>query len=102
MTHKGFTVAIGAIHLVPNQGNLVFSGHTHGGQIGFLSLGFNMTLVRLAGIPDQGFFRHGTNRLYVHRAHGCRTLLGTFLVRVGCPPEYSVLDVAFPVPRENS
>lgn len=84
----------GAFNELPNQNNLVFSGHTHGGQFGLVSLGINFTLIRMAGIPDQGLFEKNSNKLYVHRANGCRSIFGTMMVRLGCPPEYSVLDVS--------
>jgi len=87
----------GAFHIIPSYDRcLVLSGHTHGGQMGFVSLGLNLTLISLAGIPDQGLWELGMNRLYVNRAQGCRSILGTMLVRLGCPPEFSVMHITLP------
>lgn len=84
----------GFSHIPNDDQSLVLSGHTHGGQIGLLSLGINLTMVGLAsGTPDQGYFGYGKNRLYVNRAQGCRTVLGTQLVRLGVPPEFTVFDI---------
>jgi len=82
-----------AFYLIPQQNNIVFSGHTHGGQLGLVSFGINFSIIQIAGLPDQGFFKKGNNRLYLHRAQGCRCIMGTLLVRMFCPPEFSVLDI---------
>lgn len=83
-----------AFELVPPADKcLVLSGHTHGGQVGLLSFNINLTLVNLIGIPDHGLWGMANNLLYVNRAQGCRTVLGTMLVRMGCPPEFSVMDI---------
>lgn len=69
--------------------DLVLSGHTHGGQLGLLSLGIDWTVLRRSRWPDHGFFGLGTNRLYVHRGTG----FYGFPLRMGVPGEHSVLDV---------
>jgi predicted MPP superfamily phosphohydrolase len=70
--------------------DLVLSGHTHGGQIGIqLDSSHALTVVGLAGIPDQGIFRRGDMRLYVTR---CVGFYG-YPMRIGIPPEIAVLTL---------
>jgi predicted MPP superfamily phosphohydrolase len=78
-------------HLPEGEGDLVLSGHTHGGQLGLLSLGSTWTVLRAFGIriPDNGFWARGTNRMYVHRGTGHYG----FPLRLGVPAEESVLHV---------
>jgi len=71
----------------------VFSGHTHGGQVGLLSFGLPYTVVGMVGIPDYGLFGNGKNRLYVNRGQGSRSFLGNFISRINVPPEYSVYHI---------
>jgi predicted MPP superfamily phosphohydrolase len=72
------------------EADLVFSGHTHGGQLGLLSLGLPHTIVSaLTRIPDHGFWARGRDRLYVHRGTGHYG----FPLRLGVPSEESVLHV---------
>jgi predicted MPP superfamily phosphohydrolase len=78
-------------HLPEGQGDLVLSGHTHGGQVGLLSLGLSWTFLRLFGIriPDHGFWARGRDRMYVHRGTGHYG----FPLRLGVPSEESLLRV---------
>ncbi len=78
-------------HLPPGEGDLVLSGHTHGGQVGLLSLGLPWTFLRLFGdrIPDHGFWARGTDRMYIHRGTGHYG----FPLRLGVPAEESLLRV---------
>ena len=78
-------------HLPHGEGDLVLSGHTHGGQVGLLSVGLQWTFLRLFGvkIPDHGFWASGTNRMYVHRGTGHYG----FPLRLGVPSEQSVMRV---------
>ncbi len=78
-------------HLPSGHGDLVLSGHTHGGQVGLVSLGLAWTFLRLFGvrIPDHGFWARGTDRMYVHRGTGHYG----FPLRLGVPAEESVLRV---------
>ncbi|MCA9606660.1 MAG: metallophosphoesterase [Myxococcales bacterium] len=77
-------------HIPDGEADLVLSGHTHGGQLGLLSLGAPLTFVSaFTSIPDHGFWAAGTNRLYVHRGTG----VYGFPLRVGVPAEESVLHV---------
>ena len=69
--------------------DLVLSGHTHGGQLGLLSMGLRWTVLSRTRWPDHGLFGHGTNRLYVHRGTG----FYGFPLRVGVPGEASVLEI---------
>lgn len=68
--------------------DLVLSGHTHGGHIG-IQLGRDaaITVVGLAGLPDQGVFTRGVMRLFVTR---CVGFYG-YPMRVGIPPEIALL-----------
>lgn len=81
-------------HLPMGEGDLVLSGHTHGGQVGLLSLGLHWTFLRLFGdrIPDHGFWARGTDRMYVHRGTGHYG----FPLRLGVPAEESLLRVHRP------
>ena len=82
----------GAFTYLPSrEGDLVLSGHTHGGQVGLLSLGLQWTFLRLFGdrIPDHGFWARGTDRMYIHRGTGHYG----FPLRLGVPAEESVLRV---------
>lgn len=78
-------------HLPEGEGDLVLSGHTHGGQVGLLSLGSSWTFLRLFGIkiPDHGFWARGTDRMWVHRGTGHYG----FPLRLGVPAEESLLRV---------
>jgi predicted MPP superfamily phosphohydrolase len=77
-------------HLPEGEADLVLSGHTHGGQLGLLSLGLPFTVMRLLmAAPDHGLWARGTDRLYVHRGTGHYG----FPLRIGVPAEESVLHV---------
>jgi len=77
-------------HLADGAVDLVLSGHTHGGQLGLVSLGLPWTVVwSTIGMPDHGVFAKGRNRLYVHRGTGHYG----FPLRLGVPAEESVLLV---------
>jgi predicted MPP superfamily phosphohydrolase len=82
----------GAFKLLgPGESDLVLSGHTHGGQVGLVSLGSAWTFLRLLarGYPDHGAWGRGRDRLYVHRGTG----LYGFPLRLGVPGEESLLRV---------
>jgi hypothetical protein len=70
--------------------DLVLSGHTHGGQVGLVSLGFDWTVLSRTRWPDQGLFARGSSRLYVHRGTG----FYGFPLRIGVPAEFSVLEIS--------
>jgi predicted MPP superfamily phosphohydrolase len=78
-------------HLPAGHGDLVLSGHTHGGQVGLLSLGLAWTFLRLFGdrIPDHGFWARGTDRMWIHRGTGHYG----FPLRLGVPAEESILRI---------
>lgn len=80
---------IGFSRLPPGEVDLVLSGHTHGGQLGLVSLGIDWTVLARSRWPDHGLFAHGTSRLYVHRGTG----FYGFPLRVGVPGEASLLEV---------
>merc|ERR1712130_110165 len=76
-----------------DEGICCFSGHIHGGRVGFYALGSSMfhwfrdfTLYRIlrGGLPDYGVWRKGKNHLYVHRAN---TLYSKGILRFGVPAE---------------
>lgn len=80
----------GAFRLVPEgAAELTLSGHTHGGQLGLVSLGLSWTIVALSKIPDHGLWARGRGRLYVHRGTGHYG----FPLRVGVPGEEGALRV---------
>jgi predicted MPP superfamily phosphohydrolase len=77
-------------HLPAGAADLVLAGHTHGGQVGFVSLGLSWTLLRLfSKSPDHGLWARGSDRLYVHRGTGHYG----FPLRLGVPAEESLLRV---------
>lgn len=78
-------------HLPEGDADLVLSGHTHGGQVGLVSLGAGWTFLRLFGtkLPDHGLWARGRDRLYVHRGTGHYG----FPLRLGVPNEESVVRV---------
>ena len=57
-----------------------------------LGSGHAITIVGLAGIPDQGVYRRGDMRLFVTR---CVGFYG-YPMRVGIPPEIAVLTLRSP------
>ncbi len=81
----------GAFREIPEgEADLVLSGHTHGGHVGFLRLGLPWTFVSIfSSVPDHGYFARGRDRLYVHRGTGHYG----FPLRVGVPGEESLLRV---------
>ncbi len=72
--------------------DLTLSGHTHGGQLGLLSMGLDWTVLSRTRWPDHGLFARGRNRLYVHRGTG----FYGFPLRVGVPGEASLLEIVAP------
>jgi uncharacterized protein len=80
-----------AFHRLPRgEGDLVLSGHTHGGQVGLVSFGLPWTMVSaVTKIPDHGLWARGHDRLYVHRGTGHYG----FPLRIGVPAEQSLLRV---------
>ena len=74
----------------PGEADLVFAGHTHGGQVGLVSFGLPWTFVSgLTKIPDHGLWARGPDRLYVHRGTGHYG----FPLRIGVPAEQSLLRI---------
>lgn len=72
------------------DGDLVLSGHTHGGQVGLVALGLDWTFVgAVSSVPDHGPWARGPDRLYVHRTTGHYG----FPLRVGVPAEESMLEI---------
>jgi len=80
---------VGFRFLPPDEVDLVLSGHTHGGQVGLVSLGLDWTVLSRTRWPDHGLFARGGSRLYVHRGTG----FYGFPLRVGVPAELSVLEI---------
>jgi predicted MPP superfamily phosphohydrolase len=77
-------------HLPEGEADLVLSGHTHGGQVGLVSLGLPYTMMRaFVKMPDHGLWARGVDRLYVHRGTGHYG----FPLRLGVPSEESLLHV---------
>jgi len=81
----------GAFKYLPaGEADLVLSGHTHGGQVGLVSLGLSWTMLRVfMNAPDHGFWARGVDRLYVHRGTGHYG----FPLRLGVPAEERLLLV---------
>lgn len=80
-------------HVPPGEADLVLSGHTHGGQVGLVSLGLPWTMLRVfMNAPDHGLWARGSDRLYVHRGTGHYG----FPLRLGVPAEESLIRVHAP------
>lgn len=72
--------------------DLALSGHTHGGQVGLVSLGRDWTVVSgIFGLVDHGLWSRGGNHLYIHRGQGHYG----FPLRLGVPAEESVISARF-------
>lgn len=53
----------------PDRFELVLSGHTHGGQVAANMFGWPVSVLRLLGVRDQGWFQTGKTRHHVHRGN---------------------------------
>ncbi len=76
-------------HVPEGDVDLTLSGHTHGGQVGLVSMGLDWTVLSRSRWPDHGLFARGAGRLYVHRGTG----FYGFPLRIGVPGEASLLEV---------
>lgn len=76
-------------HVPPGTAELVLAGHTHGGQLGLVSLGGKWTVPRIVDMPDHGLWARGRERLYVHRGTGHYG----FPLRLGVPAEESLIHI---------
>ena len=63
---------------------LVLSGHTHGGQLGFMGIPLVPRVFRYL----RGWYRVDKTRLYVHCGNG-----SWFPFRLGCPPEIAIFKL---------
>lgn len=80
------------VHFPDKEVDIVFSGHTHGGQVGLASLGIHWTLYKFfTKMPDYGLWGLGRNRLYVHRGTGHYG----FPIRIGVSNELSLLNLHY-------
>ncbi len=78
------------VHVPDGMGDLVLSGHTHGGQVGLVDLGLNATIMRaFVKMPDHGLWALGSNKLYVNRGLGHYG----FPLRIGVRAEAAILNV---------
>ena len=84
--------------LPPAAADLVLSGHTHGGQLGLVSIGGSWTVPRLVDVPDHGLWARGRNRMYIHRGTGHYG----FPLRLGVPAEEGVIHVHWQPPGATS
>lgn len=84
--------------LPPAAADLVLSGHTHGGQLGLVSIGGSWTVPRLVDVPDHGLWARGRNRMYIHRGTGHYG----FPLRLGVPAEEGVIHVHWQPPGAAS
>ena len=64
--------------------NLVLSGHTHGGQLGFLGRSVAPPIFKYM----RGWYHEGNTALYVHCGNG-----SWFPFRLGCPPEIAIFHL---------
>jgi hypothetical protein len=77
------------LHVPEGDVDLTLSGHTHGGQVGLVSLGMDWTVLSRSRWPDHGLFARGAGRLYVHRGTG----FYGFPLRIGVPGEASLMEI---------
>lgn len=77
--------------LPEGEGDLIFSGHMHGGQLGFVFAGGNGTFLSLLNVIDHGLWSRGRDLLYAHRGTGHYG----FPIRLGVPAEESLLLIRF-------
>lgn len=68
--------------------DLVLSGHTHGGQVSAACFGVGVSLVRLLGGRDAGWFRTGRVAHYVHAGNWIFGLPP----RLGVSPELAIFE----------
>ena len=83
---------LGFRHVPKGDVDLTLSGHTHGGQVGLVSIGLDWTVLSRTAWPDHGLFARGRSRLYVHRGTG----FYGFPLRVGVPGELSLIELLGP------
>lgn len=78
------------VYRLAEQGaSLVFSGHTHGGQLRMPVLGSIVIPSRFGGLFDEGHFRVAGSDLFVSAGVG----VDMPPLRVYCPPEIFVIDI---------
>jgi len=81
------------VYRLAGQGaSVVFSGHTHGGQIRLPGLGSIVIPSRFGGLFDDGHFRVDGTELFVSAGVGADMPP----VRIYCPPELLVVDITRP------
>jgi len=78
--------------LAEQGASLVFSGHTHGGQIRLPGFGSVVVPSRFGGLFDQGHFLVAGSELFVSAGVGADLPA----LRVYCPPEILVVDITRP------
>lgn len=69
---------------VDYDADLVLSGHTHGGQLGFMGISLAPPLFKYM----RGWYHEGKTALYVHSGNG-----SWFPFRLGCPPEIAIFHL---------
>lgn len=67
--------------------DLVLSGHTHGGQLGFMGIPLAPPIFKYT----RGWYHEGETALYVHSGNG-----SWFPFRLGCPPEIAIFHLQNP------
>lgn len=73
-----------------SDADLVLSGHTHGGQVVFASVGdYSLSFASLANKYVSGLYTNGEKQLYISRGIGTVGLP----LRINCPPEITVLTL---------
>ncbi len=69
--------------------DVTFSGHTHGGQLGFEKFGIKWSPIKYKYPHWAGLYQNKNNYLYVNRGLGCIGFLG----RIGMPPEITLIEI---------
>lgn len=72
--------------------NVVFAGHTHGGQIRLPIIGPIYTSSKYGSKYASGLYEQDGTFMYVNRGIGCsKDSLFPFPVRINCPPEIAII-----------
>lgn len=74
--------------------DLCLAGHTHGGQIRLPFYGPPITLSRVPRELARGLHEFGKTRINVSAGIGCEHMAGIPDIRVNCPPEMTLIELA--------
>lgn len=82
--------------------DLCLAGHTHGGQIRLPFVGPLITMSRVPRDIARGFHEVGRTRINVSAGIGTEHAASLPAIRVGCPPEFTVIDIVPAADRQRA